>query len=883
MAQDAAAFLLWISVVLWLQLQHSLIQGLRDRAGILNWRRGFGRTYQVVSRTAARNATAADRSLSPGAAGTMATGDAFAIGFLPIVIGSLAASVVSYAVVGVLLLRASPLLGVLVLVGVPVFSGLLFVLARPLRERQEQSRVAAQGMNDVAGDAIRGLRVLRGIGGEASFLARYRARSAEARRAGIRVSWPVAGVEAIKIAVSGVLLIGLTWIGAALVANGQLLVGELVAFYGYAGFLVLPVTLVAQAVTAGVQAHVGARRIVGLLGVAPLVTDASDAVGLPPSAPARPILDAASGVGAAAGEHVGVAPAAPADARAIADRLARLVPAGDDEAGTVGGRDVSGLRVDDVRREVVVADAVPFLFAGTLRSLLDPDARHLDDEILAAVAAADATDIVAAVEGGLDGTVGERAREFSGGQRQRLGLARALLRADAGALVLLEPTSSVDAVTRGAHRGGRARASRETHDARRLDQRARARRDRPGRSAGRGRHAGGIRHARRSAARRGHVSRPGAAGGGARMTTLPVASGAHVRRTLAAIARAHAGAFAIVVALYGIGAIAGLLPPWLIGRLIDELTLHSAGLADVAMFGASMSAALAVQVLALLWATRRTLVLGEIVFATLRDAFMAGALRLPIGLVESAGTGDLINRTTQDIGAVSSTARFALPQMLIASVSIVLTVVAGFLVSPLIAPVFLVGLPMLVVVGRWYLRRAVPIYFAESAAFGPIFGAVYETVEGGRTVDALRLADSRDAAADRALAGYWRATVPVIGLHMVMLPTTNLAFALPVAAALGWGGWLATNDLVTVGAVSALTLFATQLIAPFETIMRDVDELQGGLVAFSRVLGVSEAAAVEEPADVESGGVGAGTAPRRLRVSRRPRRPARRRSHDDPR
>lgn len=60
-AQDAAAFAVWIGVVIWLQLQHSLVQGLRDRAGILNFRRGFARIYQVVTRTAARNATAADR------------------------------------------------------------------------------------------------------------------------------------------------------------------------------------------------------------------------------------------------------------------------------------------------------------------------------------------------------------------------------------------------------------------------------------------------------------------------------------------------------------------------------------------------------------------------------------------------------------------------------------------------------------------------------------------------------------------------------------------------------------------------------------------------------------------------------------------------------
>ncbi|MET0736432.1 MAG: ABC transporter ATP-binding protein [Microbacterium sp.] len=450
-AEDAAAFALWISVVVWLQLQHSLIQGLRDRAGILNWRRAFGRTYQVVSRTAARNATAAERRLSPGAAATMATNDAFSIGFLPIMIGSLAASVVSYVVVGVLLLRDSPLLGALVLVGVPVFSGVLFVLVKPLRERQSAARAAAERMNEVAGDTIRGLRVLRGIGGERAFLARYRERSAAARDAGIHVAWPVAGVEAIKLAVSGVLLVGLTWIGAALVVAGRLTVGELVAFYGYAGFMVLPVTLVAQAVTTGVQAQVGARKIVGLLGARPLVEDVPGAVPLQPSATARSLRDDLSRVDVGAGETVGVVPESAADAVTLADRFARLTPPEAAEADArveLGERDAETLRLADLRREVVVSDAVPFLFSGPLRTLLDPDDEHSDDEVRAALAAAAATDILDSARDGLATDVGERAREFSGGQRQRLGVARAMLRAR-GALVLLDPTSSVDAVTEG--------------------------------------------------------------------------------------------------------------------------------------------------------------------------------------------------------------------------------------------------------------------------------------------------------------------------------------------------------------------------------------------------------------------------------------------------
>ena len=262
--------------------------------------------------------------------------------------------------------------------------------------------------------------------------------------------------------------------------------------------------------------------------------------------------------------------------------------------------------------------------------------------------------------------------------------------------------------------------------------------------------------------------------------TLPVASAAHVRAALRAIVRRHARDFAIVVLPYGIGSVAGLIPPWLVGRIIDRLRA-GAGIDEVTVFGLAMSLSLVVQVLALLWATRRTLVLGEIVFAGLREDFLRDALRLPIGRVEAAGTGDLVNRTTQDIGAVSSTVRYALPQIAIATVTVLLTVVAGFLVSPIIAPVFLVGLPILFVVLRWYLPRAGKVYFDEGASFGPTFATIWETAEGGRTVDALSLARSRDVAADRALAGYWRATVPVIGLHMVMLPTTNLAFALPVA------------------------------------------------------------------------------------------------------
>jgi ABC-type multidrug transport system fused ATPase/permease subunit len=98
-----------------------------------------------------------------------------------------------------------------------------------------------------------------------------------------------------------------------------------------------------------------------------------------------------------------------------------------------------------------------------LRRELDPAARATDDQIAAAIGAAGAEDVIEALDGGMDAQVEERGRSFSGGQRQRLVLARALL-ADADILVLDEPTSSVDAHTevRIAQRLRAARAGRTT-------------------------------------------------------------------------------------------------------------------------------------------------------------------------------------------------------------------------------------------------------------------------------------------------------------------------------------------------------------------------------------------------------------------------------------
>ena len=109
---------------------------------------------------------------------------------------------------------------------------------------------------------------------------------------------------------------------------------------------------------------------------------------------------------------------------------------------------LADLPIEAVRRRIVVSEADPVIFSGTLRSELDPWGRvdGEDEKIHAAIAVANAEDVIEALPEGLDAYVDERGRSFSGGQRQRLVLARALL-SDAEVLVLVEPTSAVDAHT----------------------------------------------------------------------------------------------------------------------------------------------------------------------------------------------------------------------------------------------------------------------------------------------------------------------------------------------------------------------------------------------------------------------------------------------------
>ncbi|MFF5080178.1 ABC transporter ATP-binding protein [Actinoplanes sp. NPDC000266] len=330
---------------------------------------------------------------------------------------------------------------------------------------------------------------------------------------------------------------------------------------------------------------------------------------------------------------------------------------------------------------------------------------------------------------------------------------------------------------------------------------------------------------------------------------LPVADTAQVRRYARDLFRRYPRALTVAVGLHVLGALAGLVGPRLLGDLVEAIR-HGEGVGVVDRLAALIAGFVVLQAILVRFAYLASARLGERVLARLREEFVDRVLALPLSTVEQAGSGDLLTRTTRDVDALSRCVRLAVPETMIALITVVLVVGALVVVTPVLAVSLLVAVPILVVGTRWYLRRAPAGYLKQNAAYSTVTDGLAETVEGARTVDALRRQRQRAERSDADLSKSWVAERYTLFLRMVWFPVVEAAYVLPVVATLVLGGWLYLRGTVSLGQLTAAVIYVQLLIDPLDRLLGWLDELQIGGASLARLLGVEEEARESEAREI---------------------------------
>ncbi|MFI6874917.1 ABC transporter ATP-binding protein [Streptomyces sp. NPDC050400] len=337
---------------------------------------------------------------------------------------------------------------------------------------------------------------------------------------------------------------------------------------------------------------------------------------------------------------------------------------------------------------------------------------------------------------------------------------------------------------------------------------------------------------------------------------LPVAGGRATAREILRLSRGHRLRLAAVGAVGVLSTAVDLIPPVAIGHLVDRVRTGTADLGTVLTVTAVMvlSGVLgaAGTAVAIVLATR----IYHTVLAALRERLVSRAMTLPQHLVERAGTGDLVSRSSDDVTAVADAAPAVIPALTVTAFTLVVSLGGLAALEWPYAAAFAVVLPVYALAMRWYLRTGPRVYRAERAAMSGRAQQILESQRGYATVLGFGLAERRHRA---VMSDSWGVAVQSLRARTVqsmLNARLNLGECLSLAAVLVVGFVLVDRGSSTVGGATTAMLLVLRLLGPVNQLLFVIDTLQSALASLSRMIGVvtiptvDAAGASTRPADL---------------------------------
>lgn len=327
----------------------------------------------------------------------------------------------------------------------------------------------------------------------------------------------------------------------------------------------------------------------------------------------------------------------------------------------------------------------------------------------------------------------------------------------------------------------------------------------------------------------------------AAQTTLSIASRRRSFARLAPLLRTR-WAWLLVLILAGVAnAGAGLVGPWAIGRLVDELP---AGAGSAVVVGYAIAVAIAGVVMALgtwigAWALAH---IAMPIVAELRTQVVESGLTLQSQRIESTGTGDLVSRVADDSRKVSEAAAQVLPLVVESLLVVIVSALGLAAIDWRLGLVGLVALPMYWLTLRWYLPRSEPIYKEERAAFGRRAGRLLGGLTGARTLRAYRAEPGELARIDSASGEARDLSIGVFRFLTRAFSRNNRAEAIVLSLLLIAGFVLVFSGETTAGAVTTAALVFHRLFNPIGALVGLFDQIQSAGASLTRMVGVIDEA-----------------------------------------